>query len=176
LQPGGTPRAPPGRPQPAVVDVLVEVLVLVLVDDVVVVVVEVEPVVVVVVELVVVVVVHGCVTVTVVGSVTVTVTVFVLRGGQAPSLSPRRRCAFTALFATLIVTSFFDALRWHMTTFGFFGFFFAPTCGPAIATGRGEAGDEDGKENQLQLHPEPPVRRAVLRATPHAGTSQNRAR
>jgi hypothetical protein len=81
-----------------------------------------------------VVVVHGCVTVTVVGCVTVTVTVFVLRGGHAPSLSPRRRCAFTALRATRIVTSFFEPLRWHMTTFGFLGFFFAATCGPATAT------------------------------------------
>src|SRR5690242_3911950 len=99
FQPGGG-EPPPGRSQPAVVDVLVEVDVLVLVDDVelVVVVVDVELVdveVVVVVD--VMVVVHGCVTVTVVGCVTVTVTVFVLRGGHAPSLSPRRMCAFTAL-------------------------------------------------------------------------------
>ena len=112
------------------VDVLV--LVLVLVDDVVVDVdvdVDVDPVVVV--DVVVVVVVHGCVTVTVVGWVTVTVTVFFFGFGQAPSLSPRRRCAFTALFATLIVTSFLDPFRWHIVTFGFF---FAATCGPAIAT------------------------------------------
>jgi hypothetical protein len=124
-----------------VVEVLVEVLVdvLVLVDDVelVVVVVEVELVdvdPVVVVDVVVVVVVHGCVTVTVVGWVTVTVTVFFFGFGQAPSLSPCRWCAFTALFETRIVTSFFEPLRWHMTTFGFFGFFLAATCGPAIAT------------------------------------------
>jgi hypothetical protein len=73
------------------------------------------------------------VTVTVVGWVTVTVTVFVFffELGQAPSLSPWRRCAFTALLETTIVTSFFEPLRWHMTTFGFF---FAATCGPAIAT------------------------------------------
>jgi hypothetical protein len=114
-----------------VVDVLVDVLVLVLIDDV-----ELVVVVVVDVELVdvVVVVVHGCVTVTVVGCVTVTVTVFFFGFGQAPSLSPRRMCAFTALFATLIVTSFFEPLRWHIVTFGFLGFFFAATCGPAIAT------------------------------------------
>jgi hypothetical protein len=118
-----------------VVDVLVDVLVLVLVvEDVVVVVVDVDVEPVVVVEVVVVVVVHGWVTVTVVGCVTVTVTVFVFRGGHAPSLSPRRRCAFTALRATLIVTSFFEPFRWHIVTFGFFGFFFAATCGPATAT------------------------------------------
>ena len=102
------------------------------VDDVELVVVDVEPVVVVVVvELVVVV--HGWVTVTVVGWVTVTVTVFVLRFelGHAPSLSPCRRCAFTALFETTIDTSFFEPVRWHITTFGFF---FAAMCGPAIAT------------------------------------------
>ena len=111
------------------VDVLV--LVLVLVDDVVVVDVDVDDDPVVVVEVVVVVVVHGCVTVTVVGCVTVTVTVFFFGFGQAPSLSPRRMCAFTALFATLIVTSFFDPFRWHIVTFGFF---LAVPCGPAIAT------------------------------------------
>ena len=104
------------------------------VDDVELVVVDVEPVVVVVVVVELVVVVHGWVTVTVVGWVTVTVTVFVLRFelGHAPSLSPCRRCAFTALFETTIDTSFFEPVRWHITTF--FGFFFAAMCGPAIAT------------------------------------------
>ena len=111
---------------------LVDVLVLVdAVELVVVVVVDVELVDVVVVVEVVVVVVHGCVTVTVVGCVTVTVTVFFFGFGHAPSLSPRRMWAFTALFATLIVTSFFDPFRWHIVTFGFF---LAVPCGPAIAT------------------------------------------
>jgi hypothetical protein len=58
----------------------------------------------------------------VVGPVTVTVTVFVRDPGHAPRLSPRRRCARTALGATRIVTSFFDPVRWHSVTFvgGFF--------------------------------------------------------
>jgi hypothetical protein len=81
-----------------------------------------------------VVVVQGCVTVTVVGTVTVTVFVLRLLLGHGPSLSPRRMCALTALLATLMLTSFFEPVRWHITTFSFFGFFFAPTCGPATAT------------------------------------------
>jgi hypothetical protein len=80
-----------------------------------------------------VVVVHGCVTVTVVGCVTVTVTVVALRSGQTPRLSLRRRCAFTALLAKRIVTGSFEALRWHMATFGRCGSFFAPARGPATA-------------------------------------------
>jgi hypothetical protein len=99
--------APLGRAQLAAVDVLVDVLVLVLVEDVVEVLVDV----VVVVEVLVVVVVHGAVTVTVVGWVTVTLTVFVLRFGHAPRLSPRRRCARTALWLTRIVASVFDPVR-----------------------------------------------------------------
>jgi len=115
-----------------VVDVDVEVdvdpVVVVLVVDDVDVVVDVEPVVVVVEP--VVVVVHGAVTVTVVpGAVTVTVFVFVFLGGHAPSLSPRRRCALTALLPTTIVTSRFEPVRWHITTF--FGFFFANDAFPA---------------------------------------------
>ena len=113
-----------------VVDVDVEVdvdpVVVVLVVDDVDVVVDVEPVVVVVEP--VVVVVHGAVTVTVVPGA-VTVTVFVFLGGHAPSLSPRRRCALTALLPTTIVTSRFEPVRWHITTF--FGFFFANDAFPA---------------------------------------------
>jgi len=117
-----------------VVDVDVEVdvdpVVVVLVVDDVDVVVDVEPVVVVVEP--VVVVVHGAVTVTVVpGAVTVTVFVFVFLGGHAPSLSPRRRCALTALLPTTIVTSRFEPVRWHITTFCFF---FANDAFPARAT------------------------------------------
>src|SRR5205823_12321090 len=79
----------------------------------------------------VVVVVHGAVTVTVApGAVTVTVFVLVFGFGQNPSLSPCRRCAFTALRATTIETSFFEPVRWHMTTFGFF---FANDAFPASA-------------------------------------------
>jgi hypothetical protein len=114
--------------------VLVDVLVVVDAVELVVVVVDVELVDVDVVVVDVVVVVHGCVTVTVVGCVTVTVTVFFFGLGHAPSLSPRRMWAFTAPFPTLIVTSFFDPFRWHIVTFGFFGFFLAVPCGPAIAT------------------------------------------
>src|SRR3982751_4158644 len=159
FQPGADACAPaPDRLQPAVVDVLVDVLVLVLVDDVelvvVVVVVDVE-LVVVVVE--VVVVVHGCVTVTVVGCVTVTVTVFFFGFGQAPSLSPRRMCAFTALFATLIVTSFFDPFRWHIVTFGFFGFFLAAPCGPAIATDAPSPSTKTATSSAFSFMPAPLV-------------------
>ena len=59
----------------------------------------------------------GAVTVTVTvvpGSVTVTVRVL----GQAPSRSPRRRCARTERLVTLIVCSRFAAVRWHIFTFG----------------------------------------------------------
>jgi hypothetical protein len=143
--PGDT-ESPPGDPYDAVVLVLVVVVVVGVVVDVelVVVVVEDELVVVVDDELVVVdvepvvdvVVVHGWVTVTVdPGCVTVTVTVFFFGFGQAPILSPRRRCAFTALRLTLMLTSFFEPVRWHITTFAFFGGFFLRTpCGPATAT------------------------------------------
>jgi len=142
---------------------VVVVLVLVLVDDVelvVVVLVDVELVDVELVDVVVVDVdvVHGCVTVTVVGCVTVTVTVFFFGLGQAPSLSPRRWCAFTALFATLIVTSFFEPLRWHITTFGFFGFFFAAPCGPAIATDAPSPSTKTTASNAFSLMRTPFVR------------------
>jgi len=79
-----------------------------------------------------VVVVHGAVTVTVVpGPVTVTVFVLVFGVGHGPSLSPRRRCAFTALPPTVIVTKRFDPVRWHIVTF--FGFFLANDAFPATA-------------------------------------------
>ena len=81
---------------------------------------------------VVVVVVHGAVTVTVVpGPVTVTVFVLVFGVGHGPSLSPRLRCAFTALRPTVIVTKRFDPVRWHIVTF--VGFFFAKDTFPATA-------------------------------------------
>jgi len=135
----GARRGAPGRGQAAAVEVelvvvdvdpVVVVAPVVVVDDVEVVVV-VEPVDDVV-EVEAVVVVHGAVTVTVEpGAVTVTVFVLVLLGGQAPSLSPRRRCAFTALLPTTMVTSRFEPVRWHMTTF--FGFFLANDVVPATA-------------------------------------------
>ena len=133
------PEGAPGASQAAAVDVelVVEVdvepvvdveLVVDVVDDEVVL--EVDPVVV---DVdVVVVVVHGAVTVTVVpGPVTVTVFVLVFGVGHRPSLSPRRKCPFTALPPTVIVTRRFDPVRWHIVTF--FGFFLANDAFPATA-------------------------------------------
>jgi hypothetical protein len=70
------------------------------------------------------------VAVTVTVSVTVRTTIRTFAFGQAPFLSPARRCAGTAAFATLIVTSFFDAVRWHIVTL----LDFLNTWGPASAT------------------------------------------